>query len=153
MLNALDRRIISRLSGDIGEGRYPFAELAAEIGITEVELLKRLKDFQERGILRRFGAILRHQAAGISANGMSVWSVPDADAERLGTLMAGFPEVSHCYQRPRMPHWPYNLFAMIHGRSEEECRAVADRIAAATGLSDYKILFSIHEFKKTSMAY
>ncbi|MHB9024845.1 MAG: siroheme decarboxylase subunit beta [Armatimonadota bacterium] len=153
MLSALDRRIISRLSGDLGESRYPFAELAAEIGVTEDELLKRLRDLQERGILRRFGAILRHQAAGISANGMSVWNVPEADAERVGTLMAAFPEVSHCYQRPPMPNWPYNLFAMIHGRTEDECRAVAERIAAAIGITDYNILFSIREFKKTSMAY
>lgn len=103
--------------------------------------------------MRRFGAILRHHQAGFTANGMSVWNIPDMQVERVGTLMAEFPEVSHCYQRPRLPDWRYNLFAMIHGRSENECRQIAERIAAATGIDDYDMLFSTREFKKSSMQY
>jgi len=153
MLNEPDRRIIHRLCGDIGDGVHPFREIAEELGIPEDELLARLRKYQEQGIMRRFGAILHHQRAGFIANGMSVWSVPDDEVERVGALMAACPEVSHCYERPRMPDWPYNLFVMIHAHSEDECRGVAARIAASTGIADYDILFSTREFKKASMQY
>lgn len=153
MLDELDRRIINRVCGDIPPSLHPFREIAIELAITEDELLTRLRQYQAQGAMRRFGAILRHQVAGFSANGMSVWNVPDAEVERAGKLMAECTEVSHCYERPRMPDWPYNLFAMIHGHSKDECRAVAARIAEATGFTDYDVLFSEREFKKTSMQY
>lgn len=153
MLDEIDRRIINRICGDIGTSSHPFREIALELGMTEDELLARLLTYQEQGFMRRFGAILRHQVAGFSANGMSVWNVPDAEVERVGILMTECAEVSHCYERPRLPDWPYNLFAMIHGHSEDECRAVAARIAAATNINDYDVLFSKREFKKTSMQY
>lgn len=153
MLSDLDRTIIARACGDIGDGLYPFRDLAAEVGIPEEELLTRLRGYAACGQLRRFGAILFHQAAGFTANGMSVWNVPDADVQRVAAIMAACDEVSHCYERPRLPDWPYNLFAMIHGRSEADCRQVVARLAAATGLDAHDILFSVREFKKTSMVY
>jgi len=153
MLDNLDRQIIARLCGDIDDTLFPFKTIADELGIPVEELLVRVQSYRERGMLRRFGAILKHQAAGFKANGMSVWNVPDADTKRVGEIMTSFPEVSHCYERPRMPDWPYNLFGMIHAHSEDECRAIAARIAEKTGISDYDILFSVREFKKTSMIY
>ncbi|MEM5819035.1 MAG: Lrp/AsnC family transcriptional regulator, partial [Desulfitobacterium hafniense] len=86
-------------------------------------------------------------------NAMGVWQVPEAEAEAIGKVMASFREVSHCYQRPTLKDWPYNLFTMIHGRSEEECGEVMARIAQATGIKDYAMLFSIKELKKSSMQY
>jgi hypothetical protein len=78
--------------------------------------------------------MLRHQSAGFTANGMSVWDVPDADVARVGAILDGFPDVSHAYERPRFPGWPYNVFGMIHAHTEDECRAVAARIAEAIGV-------------------
>lgn len=153
MLDELDRRIINRFCADIGTSPHPFRDIALELGIAEDELLSRLRALREQGSMRRFGAILRHQAAGFSANGMSVWNVPDADVERVGMIMSEFAEVSHCYERSRFADWPYNLFAMIHGHSEDECREIASRISQATGITDYDMLFSEREFKKTSMQY
>lgn len=153
MLDPLDREIIARLCGDIGEGLFPFHELAEDLGISEPQVLARIARYRERGMLRRFGAILRHQAAGFTANGMSVWNVPADDVERVGQLMSAVPEISHCYERPRVPDWPYNLFGMIHAHSEDECRAIAARVSALTGIAEYDILFSRREFKKSSMIY
>jgi DNA-binding Lrp family transcriptional regulator len=152
-LDDLDCRIIACLCGDIGTSLHPFAEIAAELGITEDELLARLQSYRQRGLLRRFGAILRHRRAGYNANGMCVWNVPDGRVHHVGRQVAGFDEVSHCYRRPRLPDWPYNLYAMIHGHTEDECRQTAARIAGHIELDDYRILFSVCEFKKTSMAY
>jgi len=153
MLDDLDRRIIRRVCGDIGESLHPFRQMAQELGIEEAQLLARLQRYAETGTLRRFGAILRHQKAGFVANGMSVWNVPDADVDRVGRQMAQHREVSHCYERPRPPGWPYNLYGMIHGRTREECRAVADRISREVAIDDYQVLFTVREFKKTSMVY
>jgi len=153
MLDDLDRTIINRLCGDIGESLDPFGDIAAELGLAREELLTRIKGYQQSKKMRRLGAVLKHQNAGFTANGMSVWNVPAEQVERISQVMMRRPEVSHCYERPRLPDWPYNLFAMIHGQTEAECRAVAARIAAEAEVSDYDILFSIREFKKTSMVY
>lgn len=153
MLDELDRQIIPRLCGDLGESLDPFGEMAAEFDITTEELLARVRRYRETKRMRRLGAVLKHQNAGFTANGMSVWNVPADQVERVSQVMMRQPEVSHCYERPRLPDWPYNLFAMIHGQTEAECRAVAARIAEEAGVGDYDILFSVREFKKTSMAY
>jgi hypothetical protein len=84
---------------------------------------------------------------------MGVWNVPDERAVAVGEQMATFAAVSHCYQRPRYPDWPYNLFTMIHARSTEECEHVAATIAAETGISDYALLYSTREFKKVRVRY
>lgn len=152
-LDTLDRRLICRACGDIGDARTPFASVAAAVGSTEADVLARLGRYRQAGALRRFGAVLRHRAAGVTANGMSVWNVPDADVPRVGDLLAARPEVSHCYQRPRFADWPYNLFAMIHGRDQAACLALAASLAAAAAVGDYRVLFSGREFKKTSMVY
>jgi DNA-binding Lrp family transcriptional regulator len=152
-LDATDRRLIPRCCGDIGAGERPFCELAAELHLTEAEVLRRLHGYREAGALRRFGAVLRHQAAGYTANAMSGWNVPEADVDRVGAILAASPQVSHCYVRPRLPDWPCNLYGMIHGAARDECLAVAARVARDTGIRDYQLLFSVREFKKTSMVY
>ena len=149
----LDRRLIARACGDVGESRSPFRQMASELGVGQEEILARLRHYEQTGAMRRFGAVLRHRAAGFAANGMSVWDVPEAEALRAGNAMSAHREVSHCYQRPRFEGWPYNLFAMIHGRTREECMPVAERIAREIGVRDYHVLFSLREFKKTSMVY
>jgi DNA-binding Lrp family transcriptional regulator len=152
-LDGTDRRAIRLACGDLGLDRYPFRAWAAELDVPEADLLARLAAYRQRGAMRRFGAVIRHHAAGFTANGMSVWDVPDADVGFVCERLAACPEISHCYERPRFPGWPYNVFGMIHGRSREECLSVAIRVAEQTGLSDYDVLFSVREFKKTSMIY
>jgi DNA-binding Lrp family transcriptional regulator len=98
-------------------------------------------------------AILFHRRAGFSANGMGVWAVPDAEVLETGKRMAAFRGVSHCYQRPTYPDWPYSVFTMAHGRSKEECDSILDSIAAATGIEQRATLYSSTEFKKVRMLY
>lgn len=145
-----DRRIIERMCMDIGEGAHPFREIASELGIAEDELLARLKAHKQYGAMRRFGAVLRHQRAGFTANGMSVWNAPDGDVDRVGRCLAECERVSHCYERPRLQGWPYNIYAMIHAGDESACLAVARHISETTHIEDYQVLFSRREFKKTS---
>jgi DNA-binding Lrp family transcriptional regulator len=131
----------------------PYAPAAERLGVSQDDVLARLESLRERDGLRRVAAILYHRRAGFSANGMGVWKVPDAEVLDTGRRMAAFRGVSHCYQRPTYPDWPYSVFTMAHGRSKEECDAILDSIAAATGITERATLYSSTEFKKVRMLY
>ncbi|MEL1136258.1 AsnC family transcriptional regulator [Desulfitobacterium sp. THU1] len=148
-----DKLLIRELQGNIPESLTPFAEIAENLAWSENKVLERVESLQRNKVLRRFGAVLRHQKAGFTANAMGVWQVPEEKAEEIGKIMATFREVSHCYQRPTLADWPYNMFTMIHARSKEECGEVMVNISRATGIKDYSMLFSIKELKKSSMQY
>jgi siroheme decarboxylase len=131
----------------------PYAPAAERLGVPVATVLERLESLRERGGLRRVAAILYHRRAGFSANGMGVWAVPEESILDTGKRMAAFRGISHCYQRPTYPDWPYSVFTMAHGRSKEECDAVLDSIADATGITDRATLYSSTEFKKVRMLY
>jgi DNA-binding Lrp family transcriptional regulator len=131
----------------------PYAPAAGRLGVTEDEVLRRLESLRRRHGLRRVAAILYHRRAGFSANGMGVWKVPEAEILDTGRRMAAYRGISHCYQRPTYPDWPYSVFTMAHGRSKQECDAVLDSIAAETGITQRATLYSSTEFKKVRMLY
>jgi len=153
MVDDLDKKIISLLQDDMPLDPRPFAIMADQVGITEEQFLSRVKSMVDGGIIRRFGATLHHQKAGYSANAMVAWIVPENKIEKAGTIMAGFREVTHCYQRVPQGDWRYNVYTMIHGNNRDECREIAQRISQSTGINEYTVLFSEKEFKKTSMEY
>jgi DNA-binding Lrp family transcriptional regulator len=131
----------------------PYAEPAARLGIPVDRLLEHLEGMRERRLLRRVAAILFHRRAGFSANGMGVWKVPDDRILELGPRMAAVRGISHCYQRPTYPDWPYSVFTMAHGRSKEECDAILDSIAESTGIEGRATLYSSTEYKKVRLLY
>ena len=149
----LDRAVIQATQGDLPVVPEPFAPAAAALGMDQDQLLAKLAEMQQRGLLRRVAAILFHRRAGFSANGMGVWKVPDERIMEIGPRMAAFRGISHCYQRPTYADWPYSIFTMAHGRSKEECDAILDSIAADTGIEDRATLYSSTEFKKIRLLY
>lgn len=153
MLTTLEKKIIASLQGNIPVTSRPFLELAKEIGISEETYLQVVESLNERGIIRRFGATLKHQNSGFKANAMVAWSVDENQVQDVGKIMASFQEVTHCYRRNPAPTWPYNLYTMVHGPDEDSCHAIASRISKATGVKEYSLLFSTKELKKTSMNY
>jgi DNA-binding Lrp family transcriptional regulator len=152
-LSELDLAVIRATQGPMEAVPEPFARAAGDLGIPVPELLRHLEDMKERRALRRVAAILFHRRAGFSANGMGVWRVPDERIVELGPRMAAFRGISHCYQRPTYPDWPYSVFTMAHGRSREECDAILDTIAAETGIEERRTLYSSTEFKKIRLLY
>lgn len=149
----LERAIIGELTGDLEIIAEPFAPLADRLGISQRKLLARTRHLKETGTIRRFGATLRHRNSGFEANAMAVWLVPDERLEEVGRVVASFREVTHCYQRRSQVDWPYNLYAMIHGPTEDHCHQVARKIAQTVGIESYRLLFSLRELKKTTMRY
>jgi DNA-binding Lrp family transcriptional regulator len=148
-----DVAVIRATQGPMPVLSEPYALAAERLGVSQDEVLARLESLREREGLRRVAAILYHRRAGFSANGMGVWKVPDAEVLDTGRRMAAFRGISHCYQRPTYPDWPYSVFTMAHGRSKEECDAILDSIAASTGISERATLYSSTEFKKVRMLY
>lgn len=152
-LTDLEKAVIRELTGDLEVIPQPFDPIAQKVGISQRRLLTIVRRLKEEGYIRRFGATLRHRNSGFAANAMVVWLIPEERIDAVGRTMASFREVTHCYHRRPQGKWPYNLFTMIHGATEEACQRIAREISRATGMSDYKLLFSQRELKKTTMRY
>jgi DNA-binding Lrp family transcriptional regulator len=148
-----DVAVIRATQGDLPVAPEPYAPAAAQLGVPVERLLDHMTGMRERGLLRRVAGILYHRRAGFSANGMGVWKVPDERIAELGPQMAAFRGISHCYQRPTYRDWPYSIFTMAHGRSQEECDAVLDSIAEGTGIQERATLYSSTEYKKVRLLY
>jgi siroheme decarboxylase len=148
-----DKEFIRELQKDLGVTPEPFRELANGLGITTSGLFAKAREYEQLGVMRRYAAILRHRDAGFVANGMVVWKVPESKVDEAGSKLAAFPQVSHCYKRPIYPDWPFNLFSMIHARTLKAAERMAEEMSEFIGIKDYRILFSLREFKKERVKY
>ena len=153
MLTDIEKSVIAAIQGDIAVTGRPYRRIAESLGIPEDRLLEILRDLCDRGVIRRFGATIRHQKSGFTANAMVAWRVAEERIETVGRIMAGFGQVSHCYRRNPTGDWPYNLYTMIHARNEASCHETARKMAEKSAVTDYALLFSRRELKKTSMRY
>ena len=152
-LDHAQKQLVRLLQEDLPLEPEPFAKLAGQLGWPSERVIEQVKEWLAAGVIRRFGAVVAHRRMGFLANGMAVFRVADDVVDKVGRRLAEHREVSHCYRRPPLDDFPYNLFAMIHGRSEEEVRAVVDRIAREMNATNIDVLFSAEEYKKTSMRY
>lgn len=141
-------RAIRALQVDLPAGSDPFAPLAEAQGLEPDMLLVHGADFIAAGWMRRYAAVLHHRVAGSTHNVLVAWKVSDAAADAAGARCAELDDVSHCYLRPAGPGWPYTLYTMIHGRSEQDCRMAIDEIVTTTGLLDHAELWTAREYKK-----
>jgi len=153
MLNELEKKVIASLQEDMAVTERPYLKIAKDLGISETKLLEIVKDLCKRDVIRRFGATLRHQRTGFTANAMVAWKVDEDQVEAVGQKMAAFQQVSHCYRRNPSRNWPYNLYTMVHANDEQACHEIARKISQATSVENYELLFSREELKKTSMVY
>ncbi|TKW78900.1 MAG: Lrp/AsnC family transcriptional regulator [Bradyrhizobium icense] len=154
MLDATDRRLIAATQQGLPLVREPYRDLAGRLGLEEAEIISRLTRLLDDGAIRRIGAIPNHYALGFTANGMSVWDVADELVAEIGARVGALDFVTHCYERPRhLPLWPYNLFAMVHGRTRDEVRSKVGEIAALIGPAarGHDVLFSTRILKKTGL--
>lgn len=150
----LDRRLVVATQAGLPLVPRPYDALAGQLGVSASEVKARLGALLAQGVIRRIGAVPNHYALGYAANGMSVWNVDDARVDELGERVGALEFVTHCYRRPRhLPAWPYNLFAMVHGRSRDEVDEKIDCIARLLGDScaGHDVLFSTRILKKTGL--
>lgn len=153
-IDEVDRRIILATQTGLPLTRRPYHLIAAELGLEPEDVMRRLQRMLTSGVIRRIGVIPNHYALGYRANAMTVWDVPDHKAQQLGQRVGALNFVSHCYRRPRhLPQWPYNLFAMVHGRSREEVELKVKQIAELLGHDNcgHAMLYSTQILKKTGL--
>ncbi|WP_444678743.1 siroheme decarboxylase subunit beta [Halomonas sp. E19] len=134
----------------------PWQVLAEQCGMTEGEVMAWVRRWQQEGLIKRMGLVVRHRALGIHANAMVVWDLPDTSVAEVGRRLAAEPAVTLCYQRPRrLPAWPYNLFCMIHGTRRDRVLAALDAIVARHGLQQtpHRVLFSLKAYKQCGGRY
>ena len=149
----VDIAYIRATQGQLELTPRPFDAIAEELGWDVDRVFAFGQSMAERGFLRRFAGILNHRTAGFRANGMAVWRVPKDRIDEFGQFVAGYRNVTHCYQRPTYEDWPYNVFSMLHHPKVAGVEAAAAAIAAETGIDDYRVLYSSTEFKKVRLPY
>ena len=153
MLTDLEKKVIASVQGDLSISSRPYREIAEDLNISEESVLETLRNLCAKGVIRRYGATIRHQKSGFKANAMVAWKVAEDRLERVGEAFAAFDEVSHCYRRNPAKNWPYNLYTMIHANDEESCHETARKMSETVSVDRYTLLFSREELKKTSMVY
>lgn len=152
-LSTQDKLVIRELQQDLPLVTAPFTIMSGQAGMGVEDFLVHCHSLLQLGIMRRFGASINHNNAGFKANSMTCWITPPDKVDAAGHELAHLQQVSHCYERKSNQLWPYNLFAMIHGRSREECQKLAKQVSHRINIEDCVLLFSTREFKKTRVKY
>jgi DNA-binding Lrp family transcriptional regulator len=156
VLTEQDCQLIAAIQGGLPMDPRPYAMVGKQIGMSEEQVIARVGEMQESGVIKRMGVVVRHHELGYTANAMVVWNVPEERLDEVGNALGSQPCVTLCYQRPRrLPEWPYNLFCMIHGRSREAVLALIERMVQGLGLEDieHQVLFSGRRFKQRGARY
>lgn len=152
-MSEVERRILGALQGGFPRTQTPYKDAAEQAGISTEELLTVLREWKDTGKLRRIGAIVHHERVGLSGGAMVAWRMDKQIVERAGTILAGFKEVSHAYERRTAENWPYNVYTMVHGTDTESVEQTVERMSEACGVSDYRILNTERELKKVPPTY
>jgi siroheme decarboxylase len=145
-----EKGLMENIQGDIPLAARPFLEISRNTGSSESEVIAAVRKLKEDKVIRRFGAIIRHQKAGFSENAILLVSAGEENPERIGEQLASFREISHCYQREPQFMGRYGIFAMVHAR-QGKLEGLVKNIVSRTGIRDYLVLPSTVEFKKTSL--
>lgn len=149
-----ERAVLSIVQADLPDSLTPYADIAKEVGISEEQVLTLLRGLVDDSTIRRFGASIKHQRTGYDSNAMVAWCIDEKLIDEVAAVAIESKNISHCYYRPSSAaDWPYTLFTMIHGKTDQECLDVVEELRNTTALDKYAILESIKELKKISMTY
>lgn len=155
-ISADDKALIRAVESGLPIVSRPYEKIAKQLHTTEANIISRLQQLMDKGAIKRYGVVVRHQELGYTANGMVVWDIPDNKIEEVGTFIGKYPCVTLSYRRPRrLPDWPYNLFTMVHGSSREEVKHKVAEIVEQNNLENiqHTILFSTRRFKQRGASY
>jgi len=152
MISEKEMKIAQIIQRDLPLGKRPFRDMENLTGMSEKDILEHIGDMMDRGVIRKFGAVIRHQKAGYTENAMVVWAVPEDQREAAGNILASFREITHCYERTPPFEGKYAIFTMVHFR-EGEGDGIIRKLSEASGVRDFKVLTSEEEYKKSSMEY
>ncbi len=152
-MSNIEQKILAVLQQGLPKSQSPYQDMAEKIGIDTGQLLAVLKEWKQQGKLRRIGAIVNHFKVGLGAGAMVVWQVEPERTEEVGGIFAAFSEVSHAYERHTDKSWPYNVYTMVHGKSDEDVQQTIRQMSQACRISNYRILITEKELKKVPPTY
>ncbi len=145
----ITKKLLFSLNEPLRITQRPFKAAADEIGISEERLLSTLKSYRKQGLIRRVGAVLGHRKIGLGANALVAWKVRAGEINKVAKILAGYPEISHCYLRSTYPCWPYNIYTMLHAPNRKSCAKLIKLISQKTRIKNCRIMFTLKEFKKS----
>jgi DNA-binding Lrp family transcriptional regulator len=152
MLTGIEKKIAHLVQNDIPLVKRPFKLIGEQVGASEEESLTTIRGLIKKGMVRKFGTILRHQKAGFTLNAMVIWAASQEKIDATGRTLASFREVTHCYERTPPFAGKYSIFSMVHCREGEQ-KSILKKLSKAAGIKDFQILMSEEEYKKSSMEY
>lgn len=152
-LSEIETRVLAVLQEGFADSRRPYRQMAEKAGMDTAQFLEILKDFKNSGRLRRIGAIVNHNKMGLTGGAMVAWQVEPQRTEQVGTILAGFEQVSHAYERQTAQNWPYNIYTMVHGKDNRHLEDTISKMSRASGVTTYKILTTEKELKKAPPRY
>lgn len=153
ILSELDKQIVKALQEEFPLCAEPYKILAARVGISEEEFLQRVQELINEKKIRKVGAVLRHREVGFNANALCAWHVPPENLDAVAQVMVSCAAVSHCYDRTPAPNWNYNLYTMIHAKTRDECEKIIGELSNLAGVTNFKVMYTKREWKKTGMKY
>ena len=149
-MDEIDNKILLETNKGLLLTPEPFNEIAAQIGITPREVIARLVKLRESGVIRRFGALIKPNDLGFSANALVAWKVPENRVQEVGSFLSKFSEITHCYERMIVAgKWEYNLYTVMHAKERDAVERLVKNLSEATAINDYQILYSTRDLKRT----
>lgn len=131
-MDSTDRAIVNALQGGFPLSRRPFADAAASLGISEDELIERIRALREAGMLSRFGPMYNADRFG-GHNTLVAMAVPAERFDEVAAQVNSFPEVAHNYQRDHA----LNMWFVVAAESRARVDEVLTEVQARTGLPVY----------------
>lgn len=152
-MSSAELKILQGLQNGLPATPTPYQDLAKQIKVETGELLNILRKWKQEGKLRRIGAVVNHFKVGFTAGALVIWRVEPERIDEVATKLARFKEVSHAYERTTADNWPYNVYTMVHGESKEHLNGIIKRMSEACGVTNYRVLATEKELKKTPPRY
>ncbi|MGV8110440.1 siroheme decarboxylase subunit beta [Methanospirillum sp.] len=149
-MDSFDQILLRELEKGIPLQSHPYSIIGERIGMTGEEVIQRIENLKQAGVIRRIRARINQRSVGIIANALVGWKIPEEETDNAGKALAALPGITHCYQRSIVPgRWEYSLYTVHHGWSHEQVIQEIRMIAEKTGYHDFIILFSTDEYKRT----
>ena len=144
-LDASDRCLVGALQDGLSLTARPYAVVAERIGLSEAQVIERLRRLLREGVITRIGVGVHHHRLGYRAHAIVAFDVPCARVDLVGERLARAAPVTRCDRRTRRPpNWPYNLYCTLHGRDRAEVMGwIVERLGGdANGDLRHTVLFS-----------
>jgi len=130
-VDRLDEKILKRVEGKFPISSYPYQDLARELGLTEDEVISRISQLKEKGIILRIGAFFDSEKLGLKST-LIAMKVPPLRLPEVAKMVNHYPGVTHNYRREH----EFNLWFVLMGKNRKEIDEILSKIKDQSGIND-----------------